>query len=64
MTKSSSNISKRSIATYSTTERHARQAKVAAHVTSSRDAAEKFLKKAGILNKKGDVSVHYRMNNK
>ncbi|NDV83764.1 hypothetical protein [Bacteroides sp. 51] len=50
---------KRSIATYSASERRALQAKAAANATASKAAAENFLKKAGILTQKGEVSAYY-----
>lgn len=51
---------KRSIATYSSSEKSWYQKNVAAGATSSKAAAEKFLKKAGIPDKQGEVSVHYK----
>ena len=55
-----SNDNKRSIATLSPTERAVRQSTISKRVTSSKEEATKFLKKAGIITNAGNVSPHYR----
>lgn len=60
MAKSSSNINKRSIATYSAKERKESRAKAMKDASSSKDAATRFLQKAGILDNKGKISEYYR----
>ncbi|WP_163214670.1 hypothetical protein [Bacteroides sp. 519] len=51
---------KRSIATYSSEKRIEKQKSTAARVTSSKAAATVFLKKAGILNRKGNIKDIYK----
>ncbi len=54
------NSEKRSIATFSNKEKQTSRDKAMKYAVSSKAAAGKFLKSAGILNKNGVVSERYR----